>query len=310
MDVPTEMIALKDELWPTLLATPSVQGMDIGLRVTNGTLGEELCFRIFVEDLSHAPSLPDFGAFPVQVLQEVPGTLLVDDTPHRPIEGGVSISCAHGKALIQSGAGTLGGIVFDSVTRELLGLGCAHVLAARDSDAQIDDPCFQPQISAAFPNLNDNRIGKLKRWTYGQTPPLFPPAPPINFTDAAVCTLEHPATMSISEVGLVTGTRSAHPEMTVRKRGRTTELTHGIVEAVFRAYFHKEFGEWFVDQIVIRPDSRFSSKFSDFGDSGSLVVTEVGGTVEVVGLLWLGLGGRGMACDIGTTCSELGVSFV
>jgi hypothetical protein len=312
MDVPNEMVALKDQLWPTLFATPGVQGMDIGLRENDGNLGEELCFRVFVEDLSNVPEgLPtDFGGFSVQVLQRAAGEFLIDDTPHRPVEGGVSISSAHranpSEVPLQSGVGTLGGIVFDSQTRELLGLSCAHVLAS-GGGAQAGDDCFQPQITNQFPNTAVNRIGALKRFTFGQTQPLFPGGSPINFTDAAVCTIERQAIMSIAEIGSVTGTNSARPEDHVRKRGRTTGLTHGIVTGVMGAYFNQQMSEWFVDLITIKTDTSLSFEFCTRGDSGSFVVNEQN---EVVGLLFLGFAqGVGMACDIGTTCAEIGVSF-
>jgi hypothetical protein len=75
----------------------------------------------------------------------------------------------------------------------------------------------------------------------------------------------------------------------VRKRGRTTGLTYGIVDAEELSanfdYGHGIGKIQLTNQIGIKPDSTRNAKFGDDGDSGAVVVNDAN---EAVGLYFAG----------------------
>jgi hypothetical protein len=94
---------------------------------------------------------------------------------------------------------------------------------------------------------------------------------------------------SIVDIGNINGTAAAVLNAPVRKRGRTTLLTYGFVDAI-NATLNVDYGtglgvKTFTNQIGIRPDVSHNPKFSDHGDSGSIVVDA---NNKVIGLLFAG----------------------
>lgn len=186
-------------------------------------------------------------------------TPLIDNVAHDPMLGGISISSAHGGALIQAGVGTLGGFATDTLFGGVVGVSCAHVIAESDQEVHQGDPIFQPGANRA--------VGRLFRF---QTD-----------TDIAVFAVDDGFAIdaSIAEIGVVGGMARAEIDDLVRKRGRTTELTLGRVSGIGLAPLGRgtpanSFEIWARDinaPIFCKP-----------GDSGSLIINQ---NDQVVGIL-------------------------
>ncbi|MER9120817.1 IPT/TIG domain-containing protein [Mesorhizobium sp. M0954] len=163
---------------------------------------------------------------------------------------------------------------------------------------------YQPEFSNLPPSSAD-LLGTLARSSFPTEPSFLPPFKPIGFTDAACFSIGRAAAAEVVQIGPITG--SAVPQLNdrVRKRGKTTLLTHGVITAI-GAYENR--GSILSNQFEVTVDSNLSTEWSNSGDSGSLVVRKLSG--EVVGLHCGGTGGTyGYASDIETTAAELGISL-
>lgn len=311
MDVPPEMIAAVRDNGAQLLSIAGVTGIGIGFTEVNGIPTENIAIRVSVADIGNIPAgIPEtLAGFPVVIIERnvLPQA---DLARYEPLRGGVSVARDTGL----SAAGTLGGIVRESGTGEPRGLSCAHIFVI--GTGQPGDPIEQPEPSPQPQPANV--IGTLLRSSFPSTPNTSPPFLPIGFSDAAVCTITRSAAAAIVDIGPVNGTAIARLGDRVTKRGRTTGLTHGIVNEVNRMQFGKNGNQnaVLVDQVEIRVDNSKSAGWSDAGDSGSLVVNE--DTSEIVGLLWAGSidpntgisdGQFGYASDIDNVAADLGISL-
>jgi len=309
MDVPPEMTAAVDDNASQVLSIAGVTGIGIGFTEVNGIPTDNIAILVSVADIGNIPAgIPEtLAGFPVVIIQRnvLP---LADLARYEPLLGGVSVSR---QGSIKGG--TLGGIVRDNATGELRGLSNAHVFLS--GGGQPGDPILQPE--SLLPNPADV-IGTLLRSSFPTTPSTMPPFLPIGFSDAAVCTITRSAAAAIVDITRpVNGTAIAQKGDRVMKRGKTTGLTFGIVNQVHiyqLSQFDNQQAE-LVDQFEIRVDSSRSPRFSDRGDSGSLVVKE--DTGEIVGLLWGGTadsngvpdGQFGYASDIDNVAADLGISL-
>jgi hypothetical protein len=93
------------------------------------------------------------------------------------------------------------------------------------------------------------------------------------------------------DLGFVTGTHNvteaeAMAHLPVQKRGKTTRLTNGTVEAIDADGVIGDPGRHFRDVLLIRAPS--TGPFSEAGDSGSAVVRVQGQSREIVGILFGG----------------------
>ena len=93
----------------------------------------------------------------------------------------------------------------------------------------------------------------------------------------------------IVEIGAVAGTAAASIGMAVRKRGRTTGLTHGTVDSISLSV-NVDYGDGIgnrilTNQIGIAPNTALNPSFGERGDSGSVVVNA---SRQVVGLYFAG----------------------
>jgi hypothetical protein len=266
MEVPQDMLDAKDTLAAALQVAlpflPGLQAVDVGLRNDGPELTDELVIRVMVADIEQVPAglsdqIGDVG-FPVAIVEREL-TPLIDNLTHDPMPGGVTICAAHGGALVQSGAGTLGGFGTDTLFGGVVGVSCAHVIAESDEEVHQGDPIFQPGAN--------RQVGRLFRWQAD--------------TDIAVFAVDDGFAIdaSIAEIGVVSGMARAEIDDLVRKRGRTTELTLGKVSGIGLAPLGRgtpanSFEIWARDlnaPIFCKP-----------GDSGSLIINE---NDQVVGIL-------------------------
>ncbi|MDH6247767.1 IPT/TIG domain-containing protein [Mycobacterium sp. OTB74] len=313
MDVPPEMIAAVDENGAQLLSIAGVTGIDIGFTEVNGTSTENIAIRVSVADINNIPAgIPEtLAGFPVVIIERnvLPQA---DLARYEPLLGGISVARDTGL----SATGTLGGIVRDSGTGELRGLSCAHIFVI-GSTGQPGDPIEQPELPSSQQPNPANVIGTLLRSGFPTTPNPLPPGIPVGFSDSAICTITRSATAEIVDIGLVNGTAIPQLGDRVMKRGKTTGLTHGIVNGIHREMQGTNGNQtaFLEDQFEIQVDGTRSLVWSAAGDSGSLVVKE--DTLEVVGLLWAGTtdhngvpdGQFGYASDIDNVAADLGISL-
>lgn len=323
MEITAEMIAAKKLVeWP-ILALPGVVGVGIGMLEENGVLHDEVAIRVYVTDISQVPQIPFhilelMGGLRVCFIEShVEPLVLPDNNRYNPIVGGIKIiNPKIGEY------GTLGAVVQDSNTGELLGLSCFHVVGNLNSSFpftvwQPDHPpgVFIPGTTAIPP---DDNIGRVVRVDFPQTPPL--PFSPIlvGLVDAAVFTLvpalEYGRTLSSEIVDQdppailidrITATAWCKKGEGVCKRGFRTRLTKGFVIDVNCAHqwMAGPSNRYVIDQALVMgyPDSN-NGFFCDHGDSGSVVLRDSDRTTAV-GLLWGGDRGGASGFRVGIISS-------
>jgi hypothetical protein len=285
--------------YAALLHRPDITGIGIGLRKRNGRLINEKVVKVFVahkrseSDLPAGAMLPRVltapdGAAAVDVEEMLPPDIpplhapRVDTTmaearlrvPRRPAVGGASV--AHHAFPV----GTVALGVRHRQTGAHCILSCNHVLSQLGA-AQLGDEVLQPARfdGGVWPS---SIIGRVLRWT-----PVAFFGLARNMTDAAIADCGPGQVRSwVDGIGAITGIAPPiEPGARVRKVGRATGLTSGIVTtvgaAVWPNYAPLGFGETpalFVNQIVAEIECAY-------GDSGSLLVDDEN---RAVGLLFGG----------------------
>ncbi|MGE5484193.1 MAG: hypothetical protein ACM3X4_04125 [Ignavibacteriales bacterium] len=308
-----------------LLRLDNVIGVGIGNKEVGGARTGEPAVAVLVRKKIPSSDMPVAHVVPRRIGEvctdviEVGDLALLDRTSRlRPAVPGSSIG--HPKVT----AGTFGAVVRDKKSGKPLILSNNHVLAnitdGKDGRARIGDEILQPgRYDGGQP---DDVVGYLERFvpiwrTSGR------PACPVargaeraanaalravkpgyevqfirkrsveNLVDAAVArpVSDDVIDASIMEVGAVSACGEPEIGMKVKKSGRTTGLTTGTVRVV-SATLKISLGDvgeaCFSDQIV-------TTVMGQPGDSGSLVVTEDG---TAVGLL-------GAGSDQATICSRM-----
>lgn len=299
-----------------LLALQNVVGIGVGYKTSGAEDTGEPCFVIYVQkklspgDLSRKQVVPrKIDGLNTDVVESgVFRMLNVRTSRERPCQPGVSIG--HYK----STAGTLGAVVKDRKTGELMVLSNNHVLAngssIQEARAKTGDPILQPGPYDGG-TIND-RIGVLHRYV-----PLVktvsradcPVASAVarggtrllnllvadyelrlykhfkneNVVDCALAKLDSPDLVlaTVLEVGEVTGTAEIRPGQQVQKSGRTTGITSGKVKSVgttLQVEMKNDEKVWFSDQVV-------AEMASQPGDSGALILNP---ERKAVGLLFAG----------------------
>jgi hypothetical protein len=173
-------------------------------------------------------------------------------------------------------AGTVGAVVFDATSGTPMLLSNFHVLCV-DQTWQVGDTLTQPGL----PDSGDcptQVIGIIQRASLGGQ------------VDCAVATLVgRKYTSQIVEIGPIRGIGEAMLGTRVRKRGRSTALTYGIIDGVGMTVTIDYGGEigpvTFTNQIGIQVDTARSSQLGEAGDSGSLFINE---NQQVVGMFFAG----------------------
>lgn len=268
-----------------MVAQPNIVGVGIAEKESDGQLTGELALTFYVEkkhddvpvDEAVPSSVPDALArrdVPTDVVEL--GPIVPEALAQRtPVVPGFSIG--HGDVT----AGTLGAILGPRNRPRIL--GNSHVLAD-SGEALVGDPILYP--GPLDDGDTEDVIAHLDHFVPFDTSGSF-----VNTMDAAVATIvrERRAEVRtrIALLGVVpTGTAIATRGMKIVKVGRTTGLTRGEVRDVnFR--FVLDYGGGmgpvgFVDQVLC-------TRYSDGGDSGSLVLEE--GSGRAVGLHFAGADG-------------------
>jgi len=298
----------------SLLALPNVTGVGVGYKIVNGRRTDEVCVRVYVsrkrapEELDPGdmapPSINGVATDVIEALFEAQsngGAATLDDRKKRrnPMAGGVSIG-----PVISKGAGTLGVWAIDNHTNNPLLLTNWHVLCDVD-DCQTGAVVVQP---GRFDDGREPEDAVAALLRVGIT----------DQTDAAVARLTGQRPLKRQSLGLgpVSDIGAAALGLTVRKSGRTTGLTKGVIAdidatvAVAGDYPDPIrlvegldiFGRRFFNQIVIEGDPPISAS----GDSGSVWIDD---SNWLIGLHFAGSTGRALANPMQTVVDVLNISI-
>lgn len=299
-----EIRPVKERIEDELLARPNVSGVDINEKITDGRKTGQLSIVVYVNEklpkskLRKGEEIPaEIDGIPTDVQQEVVElqnsfaavldlVAQIDATKYATIHGGIGMGPCRSIHLDppdvpSSGnyvfVGTLGAIVKDRTSGAHMGLTNFHV-ACVDSGWTVGDTMAQPSLVDGG-HCPADRFATLTRAQLNEN------------VDCAVVTIDTSKTVdcTIEGIGDPKGTVAATIGTAVRKRGRTTELTFGTIDSI-DVSVSIPYGDGLgtvnlKHQIRVVPDTTHNARFSDHGDSGSVVVD---GNNNVLGLLFGG----------------------
>jgi hypothetical protein len=308
-----EIRAVKEKHGTAIMAKENVVGLGVGYKETKGVKTDRLALVVMVRKKVSAEELKEGDVIPAEIEGVITDVIEVGEIVAlqartdrwRPAPGGVSIG--HYKIT----AGTLGVLVRDVETGEILILSNNHVMA-NSNDATRGDPILQPGPYDG--GTTEDTIANLERFVSIQFESEPPPIPcpfskaaagianffarlvgskhrllPVviqqaNQVDGALAKPVDPDVVKneILEIGSVMEDTEAELGMEVKKSGRTTGLTTGTVQ-LLDASVQVGYGggktALFTNQIL-------TTNMSQGGDSGSLLVDGEGS--KAVGLLFAG----------------------
>ncbi len=299
-----------------LLDLQNVVGIGIGHKHVGEESTGEPAFILYVEKKLPAADLQRSQVVPKKIhglvtdVVEIGVVRMLNDRTKRvrPCQPGMSIG--H----FQSSAGTMGAVVKDRETKELMVLSNNHVLANgstyQEARAKKGDPILQPGPYDG--GKTEDRIGVLPRYvpleksiSRADCPVAMSLAREVtrlinlfkrdyeirfykhskseNTVDCAVVKLDSEDIVrpAILEIGEVNGISEAKPGEKVRKSGRTSGVTSGVVKSVnttLQVEMDKDEKVWFTEQVVTDLPSKP-------GDSGSLILNQ---DKKAIGLLFAG----------------------
>lgn len=315
MHIDYEIQRTKATVENELLALKDVTGVGVGEKIKNGKGTGTAAIRVYVKkklpkaSLAKNQVVPEsINGIPTDVIERQfvlhPATmtleqvkLMADSTNYSTLTGGISIGpCRVVDNMVY--VGTLGLVVQDNDTEEAMMLSNFHVMCV-DSSWHVGDTIVQPGRAFDGGSCPTDVVGELTRSSLGGQ------------VDCAVAKITHRNhNCQIKDIGTVKGTATVVLNEPVRKRGRTTELTHGFVDDTSLSV-NIDYGDGLgvktlTNQIGIEVDSSQSTKIGDHGDSGSVVVNK---NNEVVGLYFAGSddGSHGVANPIGAVLSALNI---
>lgn len=301
--ISNEILQAKRDVETEILKRPGVTGIDVGLKLVGGERTDTVAIRVHVR---HKRDVPEAQRIPVQI-QGFPTDVIEaeyfaagmctdknkDKDPYVMLWGGIS----GGPADLINGlyyAGTLGLPMKDAGGKYYL-LTNAHVLNPSNGPQQ-NYLVIQPAVpDGGEPHFNS--AGHVAKVILGGTPTV----------DAGIVLLPGNRTQPlIVDIGAVTGQAVAQLNQTVRKRGRTTRLTSGVVDgldASITVDYGNNYSVSFTGQISIVPVAA-GECFATKGDSGSAVVNS---SNQVLGLYFAEVPttGRGVANPISDVLTAL-----
>jgi hypothetical protein len=285
-----EIRPVKEAAEDELLKLPNVVGVDIGRKIKDGKETDELSILVLVsskEDVPRAQMAPAMiDGVTTDVIERryvlagersssddcvAPGEqrLAADTGRYDPLKGGISIGPC--RSLLTGG--TAGAIVRDIATNSPMLLSNFHALSG-DMGWTVGDTMTQPSLRDTG-RCPADIVATLQRVALNES---------VDAAVASIITRDH--TPEIVEIGNTNGTTAATVNMAVRKRGRTTGVTFGIVQSLDLTSvidFDPSIGRRvFKRQISIMAASP-STIFADEGDSGAVIVNSAR---QVVGLLF------------------------
>ncbi len=308
----SEIRRVKKSLEEEIMGRPGVTGCDVGPKIVKGKKTGDLSIRVYVEKKEDVPKKDQIPKAFLGVKSDVIERKFVlhqmkakledlkpraDTGTYDPLVGGISL----GPCRVIGGyvyTGTLGAIVRDNASNAPMLLSNFHVMCVDDAWG-VGDTMAQPS-RVDTGSCPADVVGTLQRSSLGGQ------------VDCAVADITARSNAcEIVDIGAVNGTGTATVEMAVRKRGRTTGLTYGIVDTVDLTV-SIDYGDGLgsvtlTDQIGIDVDPAQSVQFGNSGDSGSVVVDD---DRNIVGLYFAGTddGSYGVANPIQSVLAALNIS--
>ncbi|KGN37222.1 hypothetical protein [Knoellia subterranea] len=318
---------VKESVEDELLAKPGVVAVDIAEKETDGRKTGEQSIVVFVEQKKPTSKLSKGAAIPREIdgiktdVQELvielqpaykpvdAAELLVDTGDYPTLAGGIGIGPRRSVFLSPPDVpapgnyvfvGTLGAMVRDRTSGATMALTNFHV-ACVNNTWSVGDRQVQPSlVDGGAPT---GEFGSLTRAALSEN------------IDGAVITVDasEPWTATVTGIGGVAGSTAATVGMAVQKRGRTTEHTFGTVASTdftVTVNYGSDVGSRTLrHQIRIDTDTSRNPRFSDHGDSGSVVQDM---SRNVVGLLFAGSndGSMTFANPIQAALDELDVDLL
>ena len=288
-----DIIKARESVEKTWLGWSNVHGVGIGCKTVNNQKTEEIAICVLTEkklpenEVRADELLPRrVGGFPVDVV-ETPRFRqeAANEERYRPCPGGAQIE-------VGDGLGTVGGFVRSTNQGEndYYALSCFHVL----------EPVGEKVYQSKWSILHPYRFATTSRGGYSTD------------ADAAIAKLDD---NGYADYGTVFGANEARTALGparapvlnegVRKYGRTTRLTQGTIKII--ALTVRIGGRLFYNQFQTDPANPYP-RFSEPGDSGSLVVSD-NGLQEVIGLHAGGNGFSGFAAEITRVLAGLNIAF-
>jgi hypothetical protein len=292
------------------LGRPGVVGIDIGEKVTGGRCNGP-AIVVYVRRKGPAAQFtipPEVLGVPTDVVQDVfqPHTLASPEgvngaERHGLLAGGIGVGPSRAIRLVPPDvpraddylvAGTLGALVTPRNRKRVMALTSFHVACVDDAWA-VGDPMVHPsRVDGGHPNRD--RIGVLARAALSGA------------VDAAAILLTTPHTRAaVVGVGPIAGQQEAKVGQRVRKRGRTTALTQGLIASTDAA-ITLDFGIG-IGVRTLRDQIRVEGAFGDHGDSGAVLLDDDN---RVVGLYCAGSSRRGFANPIRNVLDQLDVELL
>jgi hypothetical protein len=333
--------SLRQKSQSDILKKANVIGVGVGFKETEGKKTKELSLKVLVRAKTPVSALSAKDLIPKEMDGIRTDVLAVGDVyafqnhkaRHRPAMPGISI----GHYSIT--AGTFGAVVRDATTNERLILSNNHVLANSNS-ASKGDAIIQPGAADGGRSPQD-RIADLERFVTikfqgggggggggddsscpiakffssllnvfasasgsgTRLKPVKISANEANLVDAAVAKPINDEIISddTMELGVVSGSVEAAIDMNVKKSGRTTGFTEGIVHTL-DATISVGYGT----KTAVFENQILTGDMSDPGDSGSLVVDE---SNRAVGLLFAGSTTVTVINPIAAVLSQLNITI-
>ena len=268
---------------------PNVQKIGLGVKKREGQLVDEWAFRFYVNRKVALGEIPNDGRIPSRIhglptdvlsLNNKLSLVTVSDAPvanneeyrDQGIRGGISIRNQHFENDHPSGYGTLGVLARRKSDNALVALTCSHVAnTASDSPTSLDTRIGQPKYYISCCCCPRGWIGDIKKATLN------------NDLDCALIEIDEDIrdkvisnnTENKVEGFLTDITGAALPLLhdTVKKYGRATGLTTGIIEDINFGPNH---------MLISLTGGSPGDAFAHHGDSGAVIVNEDN---QVIGLL-------------------------
>lgn len=288
---------LRPQAEEILLKFPGVIGVGIGLKETNNELTNEGAFRVYVDRKKAPAELPPDQVIPDEVLGvktdviEMDSTEpIADESEYRPLKGGIQIGNGTGSL------GTLGCLARRTSDGVTVALSNHHVMFAQGKG--VGDEIGQPNLCESC-CCSCGDVGVIAAGA-------IPTGGVAGRVDGAIATLKSgiSSVQEINQIGVIAGTAQAIFGEPVRKVGRTTGLTTGTISAVSDPASSTS-GPTYVNQVRVAPAAGVP-KFSDSGDSGSVIVNA---SNQVVALLWGGNTGPSVANNISDVLAAFGITI-
>lgn len=319
------------------LDLPNINSVGIGYRIKNGKKTDEIVIQFTVDKKI---KLEDLGKLTEKNIDLIPESFEYIDDEGKVGEIGTDVIersyepsykiiesiKSNGRKIRQevispgisignindSGAGTLGCIVYENFTGDPCILSNWHVLEG--DKGEIGDDIVQPGRFDDNSNVDRNIIGKLVRSNLGLS------------GDCAIASIEN-REFSSQIYGLTTEPkRIAEVEFDdkVIKSGRTTGITHGIVsriEVTVKLDYGGEVGVQKIGCFEISPDSNFPAENGEIsmgGDSGSIWLikdkdsdkpTDIIAGLHFAGESDLSNSEFALACNITSVLKKLNISL-